>query len=137
MRRALQSIRGIRISTRRFLARPSGVALVSIGRPRPCRRSATRSGLRNALLEQFGDRLGALDREMTVRREPHTLDRHVVGVADDFDEAGLLIEQRAMRAAAGLKPSRTVALPDSNSARSHSRMTITLPLCADGDALVG
>ena len=51
-------------------------------------------------LEQLGDRLGALDREIPVRREAHALDRHVLSVCPTtLIWPGSFVEQRAMRAA--------------------------------------
>src|SRR3954466_4571434 len=124
-----QSMRGMRISTRRFFARPSGVSFVSTGTSEPLPSVWTRSGLvrpffrssatafaRSTERFQFDGNRTLLIGRLSVW--PTTL-------INPFSPSSSL----AIRAAAGLKGSRTSALPDSNSARSHRRMTMTLPLC--------
>ena len=89
------SSRGIITSTRRFLARPSGVALSAIGSSSPLPSTFVRDGSLKCARDHLFDRLGAGDGEVEIRFEGAGLLRlDIVGMADDPDRPALGIESR-------------------------------------------
>src|SRR5882762_1145422 len=93
--------------------------------------------LRQSLRQQRADRLGALDREMPIGREPHALDRLAVGMPDDLDEPFFLIEQLCDARGGGLESLANLGLAGLEQGKIAKPDYDYVRRLSDGDALVG
>src|SRR5665213_189006 len=123
---ACYSLRSMKISTRRFLARPSGVVLGAIGSSGPLPAISTRDGSARPVLSTAATALARSTDNSKLEGNLTLFIGELSVCPTILMRPGSLSSVAATRAATGLKASSTVACAEANRTRSQTRITIKL-----------